>query len=409
LKRYLLLTSFACQLDYSGQRIKKTVAQSGITTRFAGQLYEEDNTGAEYQHVFVGNTRVATIAPLGVQFYHGDHLGSRSVVTDSDGLEVDHIDYKPFGEINRHDAVASEEGHHFTDQYRDDETELYYYGARYYNPKVGRFTQADTIVPEPGNPQALNRYAYVFNNPLNLVDPSGNIPGVHNFVSPEFLNTPAYDPFSHFGSSILNDGGLTSAALNSLLTPTSFVQRVADFSQGFFLDGIGQAVKGAIAPQESAQGLVDAFSNPGDVLTGLGGLLSSDRGAGQAAFLALGLLTTRSAPTTSNAGTKLFHYTQLRNVDNILENGIRPGKTGKVFTTPSGNLTPLQAQIELSLPANRGLSNAVFEIDINTLNSLNIKPSSGPLRVLPTSTAPGGGFEVLFDQLIPSEAIRRIR
>jgi len=160
--------------DYSGQRIKKTVSQSGITTRFAGSLYEEDNTGVEYQHVFAGNTRVATIAPLGVKFYHGDHLGSRSVVTDSDGLEVDHIDYKPFGEINRHDAVASEEGHHFTDQYRDDETELYYYGARYYNPKVGRFITADWVVQAPGNSQSLNRYSYVLNNPLNLIDPTGN-------------------------------------------------------------------------------------------------------------------------------------------------------------------------------------------------------------------------------------------
>jgi len=170
------LTSFACQLDYSGQRIKKTVSQSGITTRFAGQLYEEDNTGAEYQHVFAGNTRVATIAPLGVKFYHGDHLGGRSVVTDSDGLEVDHIDYKPFGEINRHDAVASEEGHHFTDQYRDDETELYYYNSRYYNPKIGRFVQPDSLVPGEDNPQAFNRYSYVFNNPVKLVDPEGESP-----------------------------------------------------------------------------------------------------------------------------------------------------------------------------------------------------------------------------------------
>jgi len=185
--------------DYSGQRIKKTVSQSGITTRFAGALYEEDNTGAEYQHVFAGGTRVATIAPLGVKFYHGDHLGSRSVVTDVDGLEVDHIDYKPFGEINRHDAVASEEGHHFTDQYRDDETDLYYYGARYYNPKVGRFIQPDSIIPGEDNPQAFNRYSYVFNNPVNAIDPSGNKPSVPNAYSSYY---DFDESFSNFGSSI---------------------------------------------------------------------------------------------------------------------------------------------------------------------------------------------------------------
>ena len=49
-----------------------------------------------------------------------------------------------------------------------------YYRARYYDPTLGRFISADAIVPEPGNPQSLNRYAYVKNNPLRYVDPSGN-------------------------------------------------------------------------------------------------------------------------------------------------------------------------------------------------------------------------------------------
>lgn len=51
---------------------------------------------------------------------------------------------------------------------------LYYYRARWYDAHVGRFVSADTIVPEPTNPQALNRYSYVVNNPLVLVDPSGH-------------------------------------------------------------------------------------------------------------------------------------------------------------------------------------------------------------------------------------------
>jgi hypothetical protein len=49
-----------------------------------------------------------------------------------------------------------------------------YYGARYYDATLGRFVQADTVVPNPGNPQDLNRYAYVRNNPLRYVDPSGH-------------------------------------------------------------------------------------------------------------------------------------------------------------------------------------------------------------------------------------------
>ncbi len=46
--------------------------------------------------------------------------------------------------------------------------------ARYYMPLVGRFISADTIVPEPSNPQSFNRYSYSLNNPVNYIDPSGH-------------------------------------------------------------------------------------------------------------------------------------------------------------------------------------------------------------------------------------------
>ncbi len=62
----------------------------------------------------------------------------------------------------------------YTGQRFDDAIGLYYYNARYYDPALGRFAQADTIVPEPGNPQSLNRYSYVLNNALRYTDPSGH-------------------------------------------------------------------------------------------------------------------------------------------------------------------------------------------------------------------------------------------
>jgi len=52
---------------------------------------------------------------------------------------------------------------------------LYDYGARFYDPALGRFISADTVVPGAGNPQALNRYAYVRNNPLRYTDPTGHM------------------------------------------------------------------------------------------------------------------------------------------------------------------------------------------------------------------------------------------
>ena len=51
---------------------------------------------------------------------------------------------------------------------------MYSFGARFYDPQIGRFISADSIVLQPGDPQNLNRYSYANNRPLNLVDPTGH-------------------------------------------------------------------------------------------------------------------------------------------------------------------------------------------------------------------------------------------
>ena len=58
----------------------------------------------------------------------------------------------------------------------DSYLDTYHMGAREYDPSLGRWLSADTIVPEPANPQSLNRFAYVYNNPMKYVDPSGHDP-----------------------------------------------------------------------------------------------------------------------------------------------------------------------------------------------------------------------------------------
>ncbi|MBU1751451.1 MAG: RHS repeat-associated core domain-containing protein, partial [Chloroflexi bacterium] len=75
----------------------------------------------------------------------------------------------------------------------DTGTGLLYYGARYYDPLLGRFVSADTVVPGAGNPQAFNRYSYVLNNPLRYVDPTGHGGNDPNEASPDFP-VPPPDP-----------------------------------------------------------------------------------------------------------------------------------------------------------------------------------------------------------------------
>jgi len=91
----------------------------------------------------------------------------------SDGQTISQR-YYPWGTVRRGPNNALPTDYTFTGQKLDESIKLMYYGSRYYDPALGRFVQADTMVPEPGNPQALNRYAYTLNNPLRYVDPSGH-------------------------------------------------------------------------------------------------------------------------------------------------------------------------------------------------------------------------------------------
>jgi len=94
---------------------------------------------------------------------------------------------------------------------------------------------------------------------------------------------------------------------------------------------------------------------------------------------------------------KLYHYTRAENVENILQKGLGYDRP-LTWTTPAGNLSPVQAQIELALPPNRGYPNALFEIDTATLQKLGINPAVGPQRIMSTPNAAGGGIEYIFNQ-----------
>ena len=104
-----------------------------------------------------------------VTYLYQDHLGSASLAV---GASTTAQRYTPYGEA-RYGSVPTD--YQFTGQRSDCGVGLYYYGARYYDPVAGRFISADAIVPSPGNPQSLNRYAYVRNNPLRYRDPTGRI------------------------------------------------------------------------------------------------------------------------------------------------------------------------------------------------------------------------------------------
>jgi len=136
------------------------------------------------KHIFAGANRVCSVnSQTGTQanpqtyYYHSDHLGSSNVITDQTGQQIQYCEYTPYGTLARNELANPLTGtpvnHYFTGKELDN-TGLYFYAWRYYDPTLGRFIQPDTIIPNPFNPQEFNRYSYCNNNPLNYTDPSGH-------------------------------------------------------------------------------------------------------------------------------------------------------------------------------------------------------------------------------------------
>jgi len=134
--------------------------------------------GVAYGFVLDGEAFVTKIRldDAAASWLHGDHLGSVAVVTAMDGEAVQRIDYDPFGAILANDLAGGSEGSRrlYAGAEWDVFPGLVHLQARYYDPRLGRFAAADTVVGEAYAPQAWNRYAYVQNNPLRFVDPTGH-------------------------------------------------------------------------------------------------------------------------------------------------------------------------------------------------------------------------------------------
>jgi RHS repeat-associated protein len=105
----------------------------------------------------------------GSSFYHKDGLGSISDLTNTSGSAVKNYRYRSFGEIYSETGTL-EQPFTFTGREYDPESGLYYYRARYYDPRAGRFLTKDPIGFLGGD---VNLYRYVGNNPVNFTDPRG--------------------------------------------------------------------------------------------------------------------------------------------------------------------------------------------------------------------------------------------
>jgi RHS repeat-associated protein len=107
-----------------------------------------------------------------VHYLLSDHLGSMSASVDPN-LNVTRQYFYPYGGV-RSGSGTLPTAKGFTGQYADSSTGLMFFNARYYSSYLNRWLQPDSIVPDPANPQDLNRYSFVRNNPVKYTDPSGH-------------------------------------------------------------------------------------------------------------------------------------------------------------------------------------------------------------------------------------------
>lgn len=131
-----------------------------------------------------------------------------NIISDINGNQVQLNEYDPWGKVSRSDGNV-DPNHRFTGQELDSESDIHYYGGRYYDQALGRFISPDPFVQDADNPQSLARYSYVLNMPQSYIDPSGYTPIDESAdFCPEcqgyFLRGPLYLPPFSFNSSTSN-------------------------------------------------------------------------------------------------------------------------------------------------------------------------------------------------------------
>jgi RHS repeat-associated protein len=176
-KNNSLLSTFVYDAD--GNRVM-TILEGTPNDTFTvhlGNYYERETVGANTtvrKYYYASGTRVAMRVNGTLSYILGDHLGSTNLTTNNTGTKTSETLYKGWGEV-RYSYGANPTNFTYTGQYSYTANfGLMFYGARWYDPSLNRWTQPDTDVPESQGVQRWDRFSYVSNNPLRYIDPTGH-------------------------------------------------------------------------------------------------------------------------------------------------------------------------------------------------------------------------------------------
>jgi len=158
----------------SNTPVTTTVLQDKYTAQTTKIKERFDSLGVTYKGTPQSGGLVSSNpATTSSYFYHSDHLGSSSLITDASGDIVQHLEYVPFGETfidERRSASSWTTPYQFSGKERDEETGLLYFGARYQDSKYGIWYSVDPLAEKYPN---ISSYVYCADNPVKFIDPNG--------------------------------------------------------------------------------------------------------------------------------------------------------------------------------------------------------------------------------------------
>ena len=241
------------------------------TTWYIGNVEViEQADGSKEVKRYIGDAAIVTLklnnsdqlTDIDTHYRHYDHLGSLDVITDSAGSIIEELSFDPWGErrngVNWSDLTATQLAGFFDDAsvnstFGDgigvhgittrgytghemlDEVGIIHMNGRIYDAKIARFLQADPIIQDPLNTQSLNRYSYIWNNPLNATDPSGFVRGSEE--SNDWENSAKCDGGYCGGDSILDNFGFRGG------TPHQFKKIISAKLKGVSTSALGDGAQ----------------------------------------------------------------------------------------------------------------------------------------------------------------------
>ncbi len=405
-----LVTTVSYTNDPLDRPVQQTSTESGSTTSYAftyigvtDLLSTETLTGAtsatrRYAYDALGRRATMTDGASRYSYLYDPH-GSVSLLVDQTGAPKASYGYGAYGNPNAaltKTAAGFSPGanvYRYTGKRTDSGSATLDMGARRYTPATGRFLQYDYYDGSLANlgltldPLSRNRYALAAGNPVNFVETDG-----------------------HMAMAV--DGDYASIQQAIQITQQEIKQWADDCNSNPKMAGCGGGggFTGAIGDLYGPSGLKavvdDCFGNFSAGRCVVAGAMVAPAGKGvRSGSLAIKLgKNLAKGKKAAKAADEAFHYTRSELAALIEKEGLRPGS----YLTKTGKLSPLQAQLDLALPPNRGLADAVIRVDLAGLRKAGYEVGEFT-TVGRKYNMPGGGTELRFSKAIPSRFLKVVR